>query len=153
MLGSRFSDALGDFASARSGAVAAETALVLPLMTFVLYAIIRFGAAYNADISLTDAARMSVRELAVGRESATVYTDTMARFNSAAGFLDTSKAVVTMKINNTTCASNATCQTLMNGASGQTARLEASYPCNLKVVGVDFAPGCMLSANIAQRIE
>ena len=46
--------------------------------------------------------------------------------------------------------SSCTSQTLVEG---QNAQVEVTYPCNLTVMGVNFAPGCKLTAETAEAIE
>ncbi|NJC23128.1 Flp pilus assembly protein TadG [Arthrobacter pigmenti] len=48
------------------GAVAVEMALLLPLLLFLLLGIMEFGRAFNAQVTLTNAAREAVREMAIG---------------------------------------------------------------------------------------
>lgn len=47
------------------GAAAVEFALVVPLLLLILFAIIEFGAAYNAQIIVTNAAREAARAVNV----------------------------------------------------------------------------------------
>ena len=47
------------------GAAAVEFALVLPVLILLLFGIIEFGAAYNAQILVTNAAREATRTMAV----------------------------------------------------------------------------------------
>lgn len=47
------------------GAAAVEFALVLPVLILLLFGIIEFGAAYNAQILVTNAAREAARTMAV----------------------------------------------------------------------------------------
>jgi Flp pilus assembly protein TadG len=54
------------------GAAAVEFALVLPLLLLILFAIIDFGRALNAQITLTQAAREGVRLAAEGYPDGTV---------------------------------------------------------------------------------
>ena len=54
------------------GAAAVEFALVLPLLLLVLFGIIDFGRALNAQLTLTQAAREGVRLAALGYPNATV---------------------------------------------------------------------------------
>jgi Flp pilus assembly protein TadG len=48
-----------------SGVAALELALLLPVILALLFGIVEFGRAYNASITLTHAARESVRKLAL----------------------------------------------------------------------------------------
>jgi len=49
------------------GAVAVEFALVLPLLLAILYGILDFGRAYNAQETLTQAARVGARLQSLGK--------------------------------------------------------------------------------------
>ena len=58
------------------GAAAVEFALVFPLLLLMVFGIIDFGRALNAQITLTQAAREGARLDAVGDASAVVIADT-----------------------------------------------------------------------------
>jgi Flp pilus assembly protein TadG len=47
-----------------------EFAIILPLLIVLLFGIIEFGRAFNANISLTHAAREGVREYAITQDAA-----------------------------------------------------------------------------------
>jgi Flp pilus assembly protein TadG len=66
-----------------SGAAVVEFALVLPMLLVLVFGIIDFGRAYNAKISLTQAAREGARVRALGGDAAATTT----RVQLAAGFL------------------------------------------------------------------
>ena len=57
---------LNRFADCDRGAAAVELALILPLLMVILGGVIDFGFAFNAQISLTHAAREGVRVEAIG---------------------------------------------------------------------------------------
>ena len=50
------------------GAVAVETALVLPILLLLIFGIIEFGRLYNAQLTLTHGAREGVREYVITGE-------------------------------------------------------------------------------------
>jgi len=52
--------------SSERGAAAVELALVLPILVTLVFGIIQFGRGYNAQISVTSAAREAAREIATG---------------------------------------------------------------------------------------
>jgi Flp pilus assembly protein TadG len=54
-----------------SGAAAVELALVLPMLLMLIFGIVDFGRAYNAKISLTQAAREGARAWSLGQGSLT----------------------------------------------------------------------------------
>lgn len=53
------------------GAVAVEFAILAPLLIMILLGIMEFGRAYNAQISLTNAAREGVRVMAINNSEST----------------------------------------------------------------------------------
>jgi Flp pilus assembly protein TadG len=74
----------------QSGAAAVELALVLPILLVLVFGIVDFGRAYNATISLTQAAREGARVRALGGDAAA----TAARVQLAAGFLPAASVTV-----------------------------------------------------------
>ncbi len=58
------------------GAVAVEFALLLPMLLLLLFGIIDFGRALNAQITLTQAAREGARLASFGQVNATVVSRT-----------------------------------------------------------------------------
>lgn len=52
------------------GAVAVEMALLLPVLILLLLGIMEFGRAYNAQVTLTNAAREGVRVMAITNDPA-----------------------------------------------------------------------------------
>lgn len=50
------------------GAVAVEFALVVPLLLMILFVIVEFGYAFNAQISVTHAAREAARTMAITKD-------------------------------------------------------------------------------------
>lgn len=47
------------------GATLVESALVLPILVLLVFGVVEFGRAYNAQVTVTHAAREGVRELAI----------------------------------------------------------------------------------------
>ncbi len=90
------------------GSTLVETALMLPLLVLLVFGVVEFGRAYNAQVTLTHAAREGVRELALTRDS----TAAASRAVSAATSLDASSLSVTT----TSCG------------PGEDAKLKVSYP-------------------------
>jgi hypothetical protein len=106
----------------------------------------------NQYMSLTNAVAQGALTLALSRGTTTPYSSTTAAIAAAAPGLATAQTTITVKINGTACTSDATCLTSM--VAGQTALVKATYPCNLTVMGHNYAPnGCNLSAQTAQMIQ
>lgn len=74
------------------GAVAVETALLLPLLLLIVFGIIDFGRAYNAKQALTHATREGVRVYAVTQDQ----SQATAAFNLGATGLDSSRLTVSI---------------------------------------------------------
>ncbi|WP_427117822.1 TadE/TadG family type IV pilus assembly protein [Pseudarthrobacter scleromae] len=68
------------------GAAAVEFAILLPLLLMLVLGTIEFGRAYNAQITLTNAARDGVRVMAIGNDPARAKT---AAKNAAASVSST----------------------------------------------------------------
>jgi Flp pilus assembly protein TadG len=71
------------------GSVAVEFALVLPALLLILFGIIDFGRALNAQITLTGAAREGVRLAALGYPNAAVQSRVAAAAPSLSGVTTT----------------------------------------------------------------
>lgn len=56
------------------GAVAVEFAILAPVLILLLMGIMEFGRAYNAQVSLTNAAREGVRVMAISNNQASART-------------------------------------------------------------------------------
>ena len=113
------------------GAAAVEFALVLPILIVVLFGIVEFGRAYNAQITLTHAAREGARALAVGHTVAEAKT----RVDDAATPLSLDPADVTPVGTVTPSGSDAySCNV------GNEVGVEVTYPFEFIVplFGVDF---------------
>jgi hypothetical protein len=67
------------------GAAAVEFALVLPLLLFLLFALIDGGRALNAQITLTEAARDGARLAALGQPDSTVVSSTQSAATGLTG--------------------------------------------------------------------
>lgn len=68
------------------GAVAVEFALLAPVLVMLLLGIMEFGRAYNAQVTLSSAAREGVRVMAIGNNSTAART---AVKNAATGLQPT----------------------------------------------------------------
>lgn len=136
----------------QDGVSALEFAIILPVLLTMLVGIFQFGTAINDYLVLTNAAAKGALTLALSRGTATPYTSTTAAINAAAPNLDTTKITTTVTLNGSACSSDSACQT--NLLAGNTASVRTTYPCNLVVMGKNYAPsGCTLSAQTAQMVQ
>lgn len=85
------------------GAAAVEFAILLPLLLMLVLGTIEFGRAYNAQITLTNAAREGVRVMAIGNDPAGART--AAR--NAAATVSTTIPTTDVTLSTTVCSTGA----------------------------------------------
>lgn len=137
----------------RRGAAAAEFAMVLPFLMTMFFGIVKFGIALNNNLALTDGVRAGSRELAIARSSTLPWTNTKARIASATPGLTQANIALTFTVNGTPCTNDATCIAALLPAAGQPVTVTATYPCDVTIMGYDFAPTCTLSSQTTERVE
>mgnify|MGYP001605942478 CR=1 FL=1 len=127
-----------------SGGALLEAALVLPMILVVIMGVARFGLTFNNYITLHNAVRSGTRELAISRAPGqNACTIGEARLRSAAPSLVQASLLVTPTV-------TTSCTELKIGSD---ATLTATYPCNLEILGINFAPNCVLTAKTTERVE
>ena len=114
-----------------------EFALVLPVLTLILFGIIQFGIVFNNYIDLTDAVRAGARKAAVsGRAVNPTAVATQAVVNSAGDItIDPSKVTVTS-----------------TWQPGDDVSVQAAYPYSINLFGLVVASGDLHSKTI-ERVE
>jgi Flp pilus assembly protein TadG len=130
-----------------------EFAFVAPLLCLLMIGMAQFGITLNNYVNLTSAVGSGARNFALSRGASTPYTSTTSLINSAAVNLTTASLTITIRVNGTACSLDTTCATALTAAQGLTASVSATYPCNLVVMGRDYAPSCLLSSSTSERIE
>lgn len=155
-----------------AGNTSVELAMVLPALMLVILGTIKFGVALNAQVALNNGVAAAARYMAVCRaecaaSGAGPWTGAQAALDGAAPNLNaaTLNASMSATLKNSagtsdgTCTSDTTCAAALtadgnsaSGAGGHVA-VSATYPCDLKVMGVNFAPGCVISAKTVAIIE
>jgi Flp pilus assembly protein TadG len=134
------------------GVSAIEFALISPVLLMIVTGIFQFSVAMNQYLSLTNAVAQGALTLALSRGTTTPYSSTTTAIAAAAPSLVPAQTTITVKINGAACTSDATC--LPSMIAGQSAVVKATYPCNLTVMGHNYAPsGCNLNAQTAQMIQ
>jgi Flp pilus assembly protein TadG len=136
-----------------SGVETLEFALIGPILFGLLFGFVQFGLTFSSFIILNDGVRVGARVLSVSRSSATPFTDATNALYAAATTLTTANMAITMTVNGTACTSDGSCQTALASAAGDDAIVQATYPCNLNIMGIDYWPGCSLNASTTERIE
>ena len=128
-----------------------EFAVTLPVLMMLVLGIGRFGVAFNNYIALTDAVRAGERQLATNRGQVTNPCQSATnRVFSAAPTLTRTSLGVRVAINGSSYGTS--CNNLALSA-GQDATVSGTYPCQLTIFGIDFAPRCTLSSSTTGRIE
>jgi len=147
-----------DYGVDRSGGSAAEFALVLPVLSLLLFAIVQFGIVFNHYIELASGVAAASRELSVGRGSTTAYTNTITALNNAAPNLNSFSSPVTgqsftVTVAGTACTSANQASTCHDAfAQGASAVVNATYPCNLNLIWLNLG-SCTLSTSATQYIQ
>jgi Flp pilus assembly protein TadG len=136
-----------------SGTAAIEFAFIAPALLAMMVGMFVFGVAIHDYLVVTNAAEAGAFQLAISRGDGTPWTDTVNAIYGAAPSLNTGNLTVTVSVNGTTCASDSTCVTALNSASGQQAQVTVSYPCTLNVLQINYFPNCKLIANPKERIQ
>jgi Flp pilus assembly protein TadG len=134
------------------GVSALEFAIISPVLLTILLGIFQFGTAMNNYLVLTNAAAKGALTIALGRGTATPYTTTISAIDAAAPNLTAANITTTVTINGTACSTDSGCTTAL--VAGVSAVVRTTYPCNLTVMGINYAPsGCTLSAQTAQMVQ
>ena len=134
-----------------SGVAAIEFAFLAPVLLMIIAGACQFSLALGNYVTLENAVHAGARQLSISRGDATPLTDTQSQFAAASGTLNASEITTTYLVNGTACSTDATCGAAL--AAGLPASVSASYPCNLVVMGHDFAPGCTLTVATTERVE
>ena len=136
-----------------------EFALLLPLLAALLVGIILGGVTFYDDVTLADAVRVGARTLAVNRSAGagppTACTLANTALTSAA--VNLNQSLITIAPETFTGSGGSTCSNLV---AGDTATVQATYPCNLTIpfVGINLCPvvnssGSFISSQTTVRIE
>jgi Flp pilus assembly protein TadG len=137
----------------KSGMSAVEFALLAPVLFLILLGIFVFGVAVNDYTTVTNAAGAGTFQLAVSRGGTTPYTDTVSAVKSAAPSLTVANLTIKLTVNGTVCTTDTGCVTALSTASGKTASVQVSYPCNLIVMDTNYKSGCTLTASSTGRVQ
>lgn len=136
------------------GQAVVEFALVFPLLLLVLTAILQFGVMYNKYITLTDAVRVGVRTLALGRNlddpcDPAVLQTVNSAFNTG---LTASQVTATLSSPDNCGSGSYPSRTGGYEVQGDQATVTASEPYSFSVFGMSLF-NLNLSASASQAIE
>jgi len=134
-----------------AGQALVEFAWSLPLLMLVMVAILKFGIFFYNYITLCNAVGTAARTLAVNRGAGagppTACTLATTALTNAAQNLSTSQITTSITFPS---PDTSTCSSLQTGDS---AVVQATYPCSLVIFGNNVIPGCTLSSQTTIRIE
>jgi hypothetical protein len=132
-----------------------EFGIVAPIFVMLVVAVIQFSFAFGNYMFLTNAVIVGSQTLSVSRGIAQPWTSTVNAMVASAPLLTPAQLTANIKItvNGTACTADASCASTLSGATGAAAVVTATYPCNLTIVGVNYAPGCTLASQVAQIVQ
>jgi len=137
-----------------SGGAALEFGIVLPVLLLVVLGGLAFAITLQNYLVVANAADMAAIQLTLSRGAATPYTSAVNAINAAASTLTTANLKITVTVNGAACTSDATCQTALSSAASKQASVSLSYPCNLTVLQINYAPaGCSLNATTLGLVQ
>jgi Flp pilus assembly protein TadG len=147
-------------ASNKRGQALIEMALSLPVLLLIMTGIMTFGIALNNYLSLTNAVETGGEVLAVDRGQTTdPCADAARAIKNVSPFLNPASLSFTFSLNGNgytgaSCSSGSTTTGAAgNLVMGAPARVTATYPCNLTVYGINYAPGCTLTSQITEVVQ
>jgi Flp pilus assembly protein TadG len=150
-----------------------EFAYLLPILLILLLGMIAFGITMNNYLEMTNGVTGGAQALAVSRGqtlnpcttvSSPVFAATpnltqgnlmfTITIGPAPGGSGSSFTLASNTANPTCGAANTSSAPASDLTQGAMATVKVTYPCNLKVFGVNFAPsGCTLTAQTAESIQ
>jgi Flp pilus assembly protein TadG len=145
--------------SDEGGQALLEFALCMPILMLIVTGIMTFGIALNTYLELTSAVSIGARRLAIGRGQTTDPCAWTAAVVTQASSLTPASLSFRFKLNGVTytgasCSSSSTTTGAAgNLVQGAAAQVRASYPCNLSVFGVNFAPSCTMMAQTTELVQ
>lgn len=138
------------------GASAVEFALIAPAFLAMGMGALKFGVAVTNYMLVTNAAAAGATTFALSRGINTPYAATGTAITNAAPTLTSGSVTKSLSVNGTACTDDTTCKAAL--VAGATATVTVSYPCDLRVMGVNFyvktTPAtCTLSSTSAQLVQ
>ena len=133
------------------GTEAVEFAIVAPVLLLIVLGMLQFGLTMDNYLTLSETVRAGARQFALSRGDPTPYTDTVNLIKSSAPQLTASNLTITLSVSGTPCAADTACTAALT--AGAPASVSVTYPCSLLVMGTNFAPSCVLSAQTTERVE
>jgi Flp pilus assembly protein TadG len=131
------------------GQATVEFAVVLPILAFLLFAIMQFGIVFNNYITLTDAVRAGARTGAVSRTATSPSTTTMNKVKAAGVNLNQTS----FNLNCGTSSQVSLCVTVTSTwLPGADLTVTGTYPYKISLFGLVVKSG-RLSSTVVERVE
>ena len=124
----------------QDGQSVTEFALVLPILAFLLFAVIQFGIVFNNWVQLTDATRAGARKGAVARRLPNPGQVCVQAVRDSAGDLSQKSGF------------SASCTPSNNWQPGSDVTVNARYPYQISLLGLVVKNGT-LSSTTKERVE
>jgi Flp pilus assembly protein TadG len=121
----------------QDGQSVTEFALVLPILAFLLFAVIQFGIVFNNWVQLTDATRAGARRGAVSRHAPDPHGACVAAVRASATNLK---------------ASDLSADCVSTWQPGADLQVTATYPYSISLFGIVSKSG-RLSSTTTERVE
>lgn len=137
---------------AEEGGALVEMALILPVLAVLVLGIMSVGTMFMNYLDLTEATGSGAQYLQLIRTSTTDPCQaTYLAITQAAPNLTPANLSLSFNLNGTTVSGD-TCSGYQSDLSaGTPVSVTATYPCNLQIYGVNYAPtGCTLSATASE---
>lgn len=139
-----------------SGQALIEVALSAPILLMMVFGILQFGVIMQRYVSLNDAIRSGARALAMTRGTADPCSTAATKTRNGAIGLDLSGLNLTFRVNGSTYGPGLTpsCSGQgVNMTAGADVVASGTYPCSAVIYGINYIPGCTLSAQSTVRVE
>jgi Flp pilus assembly protein TadG len=137
---------------AEEGGALVEIALVLPILATLVLGIFSVGVMFMNYLDLTEATGAGAQYLQLIRTSTSdPCGDTFTAIKNAAPGLVSASVNLNFTLNGTPVSGTSCPGDQSDLEAGQPVSVTATYPCNLSIYGVNFAPsGCTLSATATE---
>jgi len=140
-----------------SGSVFVEAALVLPILCVILAGMVEWGLTLYQYNVLSTANSSAVRQLIINRGFPNPYSNVMNEFDTWAKTLGVTTNDVKVEIQDSTnafktCASDSDCTTLLDAATGKSARVTVTYTCTMNFTPSSASP-CPITISTTGLVE
>lgn len=130
--------------------------MAVPVLMLLVFGILQFGLVMNNNVALNDVVRTGARSLSLTRGTADPCSTTATKMRTAAVGLTLANLSFTIMVNGNSYGPQATPSCSGQGVTmtpGADARVTGTYPCSAIIYGIDFIPGCTLTAQTTVRVE